>query len=266
MLYNQQLRVQGHEFRLHFQSLQLRATKTKLEQQNIELIKAMKLKEDVENIIHHDVKSPLSVVILNAQLLKEKENTVIDIRKKAKIIEKAGYRILDIIDRSLDLYKMEQGVYNYKIEQVNVSDLLSRITEEISSLFTNKAIKSKLLFDGFPLSGNESYIIPGEILLFYSMFSNLLKNAFEASPYGSIITINQFINNEIYTITIHNLGHVPEEIRDSFFSKYSSSGKKRGLGLGTYSAKLIAEIMNGSIQMESSEKSGTMITLKFKCS
>ncbi|ETR72322.1 MAG: hypothetical protein OMM_07573, partial [Candidatus Magnetoglobus multicellularis str. Araruama] len=70
-----------------------------------------------------------------------------------------------------------------------------------------------------------------------------------------------------FCISIHNKGAVPEAVRENFFEKYTTSGKPNGTGLGTYSAKLIAETLGGSITMASSEKLGTMITLSFpRCS
>ena len=44
-------------------------------------------------------------------------------------------------------------------------------------------------------------------------------------------------------IRIHNRGEVPVEIRDRFFDKFVTSGKRKGSGLGTYTARLMAEAM-----------------------
>jgi K+-sensing histidine kinase KdpD len=63
-------------------------------------------------------------------------------------------------------------------------------------------------------------------------------------------------------IRIYNQGAVPEHIRDRFFEKYVTSGKKRGIGLGTYSAKLMAETQHGSVAMATSEQDGTTVTIQ----
>ena len=235
--------------------LTLKFTREKLEHQNKELIEVVKLKEDIENITHHDLKSPLTVIIGNSQLLMEDENISEENWKSAKYIEKAGYRILNMLNSSLDLYKMEP---------VDVVNLLKNIIDETSSLSANKGLKINLHINGEAVPDKQSFVITGESLLFYSIFSNLFKNACEASPQGGHVTINLYGNENYYQITIHNLGAVPVDIRDKFFNKYVSCGKKMGTGLGTYSAKLMAENMNGNIYMKSSDKKGTTITLKFK--
>ncbi|MCP4701989.1 MAG: sensor histidine kinase, partial [Gammaproteobacteria bacterium] len=63
-------------------------------------------------------------------------------------------------------------------------------------------------------------------------------------------------------ITMHNGGAVPEEIRARFFEKYVTAGKYRGTGPGTYSAKLMAETLNGGIHLRTSEEAGTAITVR----
>jgi two-component system sensor histidine kinase/response regulator len=52
-------------------------------------------------------------------------------------------------------------------------------------------------------------------------------------------------------------------MHSTFFEKYTTSGKKGGTGLGTYSAKLIAETQGGRISMDSSEEKGTTIKITF---
>ncbi len=63
-------------------------------------------------------------------------------------------------------------------------------------------------------------------------------------------------------LCIHNLGAVPEPLRESFFSKYSTVGKQGGTGLGTYSAALLAKAMAGTLSMETSDAAGTSLHLR----
>ena len=105
-------------------------------------------------------------------------------------------------------------------------------------------------------------MLQGEELLTFSMLGNLLKNAVEASPRQSRVTVKISAENDIL-ITIHNFGVVPEEIQSRFFEKYATSGKESGTGIGTYSAKLMAEVQGGEIAFDSSGEEGTTITVRF---
>ena len=60
---------------------------------------------------------------------------------------------------------------------------------------------------------------------------------------------------------IHNEGAVPMPVREHFFEKYVTHGKTHGTGIGTYSARLMAETQGGRIAMETSDESGTRLSV-----
>ncbi len=65
------------------------------------------------------------------------------------------------------------------------------------------------------------------------------------------------------SIQITNRGAVPVERRKDFFQKYTTQGKKKGTGLGTYSAKLIADTRGYGLMLDTSDKeNATTITVK----
>ena len=64
-------------------------------------------------------------------------------------------------------------------------------------------------------------------------------------------------------MVIENPGEVPAEIRSHFFDKFVTSGKKQGTGLGTYSAKLIAGVLNMDLQLDASLPGHTRLLLNF---
>jgi DNA-binding response OmpR family regulator/anti-sigma regulatory factor (Ser/Thr protein kinase) len=225
------------------------------------LIKIIQLREDVERITHHDLKSPLNTVINFPKIIAKDNLTEKQITQLDKI-SAAGLKLLKMINLSLDIYKMEQGTYELQSEPVDILSLLDDIRQDIRQSIRCKEATIDITINGIPATDESSFIVPGEELLLYSMFSNLLKNALEASPKYEKVLITMTDADE-YIISIHNQGAVPEDMRETFFEKYATSGKKSGTGLGTYSAKLIADTLGGTISMESSEKSGTQIMLSF---
>jgi CheY-like chemotaxis protein len=105
----------------------------------------------------------------------------------------------------------------------------------------------------------------GEELLCYSILANLLKNALEASPEGAQVRVSlrrqSDHNGEAVALDIHNDGEVPQEVRERFFQKYATHGKADGTGLGAYSARLMARVQRGSLQMTSGA-GGTTLSLR----
>ena len=239
--------------------LDLVASHKKLYQQNIELIEAAKLREDVERIIRHDLKSPLNIIIGYPQLLKADDNLTNEQREGLDDIETAGYQMLDMINRSLDLYKMEQGCYQLYPIELDLIPVIKKVVIENKKLIAQKKIK--IVLNDEALEG-KSLVIKGELLLCYTLLENLLKNAVEASPNEKEIQIILSEDDYYCIIKIRNHGSVPEAIRERFFDKYVTHGKREGTGLGTYSAYLSVKTQKGSIHLDASEESMTSIIVK----
>jgi two-component system sensor histidine kinase/response regulator len=112
-------RVKTHLELRHSQIL-IEDQKIMLEKQNKELVEAAKLREDVSQIFSHDLKNPLAAIIGYPQLLMMDGNFNESEIQNLKIIEQSGYRMLDMINRSVDLFKMERGVYQLKPFPFNI--------------------------------------------------------------------------------------------------------------------------------------------------
>jgi signal transduction histidine kinase len=103
------------------------------------------------------------------------------------------------------------------------------------------------------LEGNQTYL--------QNAFNNLLKNAIEASPRGGQVKIRIDESETHLSVSIHNWGAIPEEVRPIFFEKYATSGKRDGLGLGTYMANLVVKAHDGQMNFTSSEENGTEVLM-----
>jgi two-component system sensor histidine kinase/response regulator len=117
--------------------------------------------------------------------------------------------------------------------------------------------------DGREIVQGDTFPIMGEELLCHTLFSNLLKNAVEASPEGGEVAVDLSIEAGRPLVRLHNAGAVPVEMRDSFFDKYATSGKDSGTGLGTYSARLAAHVQGGDIILDTTDASATTIVVEF---
>ena len=238
--------------------LNLEAARQKLEKQNAELIEAARLREDVDNIMQHDLKGPLNSIIVLPNLLLQDQSLNPEHQKSLKAIEQSGYRMLNMINLSLDLFKMEKGIYPFQPSPVNLIKVIHKIIFEVKGFAQAKDVTLQILLEGHPSTGKDEFNVLAEELLCYSMFFNLIKNAVEASPEHEMVSVS-FSGNSGGSVSVHNKGAVPESIRAKFFDKYVTSGKRGGTGLGTYSARLMAENQRGTISLATSESEGTSI-------
>jgi PAS domain S-box-containing protein len=230
------------------------------------LRESVRLRDEVERMSRHDLKTPLNSIIAVPRLLREGRKLSSEEHQLLSIVERAGYRILNMVNLSLDLFRMESGTYTFRPEAVDLDDMVHKVIGDLESQADSKslAVRTVRLADPSappdrPRSG--PIFARGEDLLCYSMLANLLKNAIEASPEGGVVTVTLEPGNGIL-LHIHNRGAVPEPVRATFFDKYSTAGKAGGLGLGTYSALLMARVQEGNITMRTSAEEGTTLTVR----
>lgn len=227
---------------------ELKISRQELALKNMALEEAVKLRDDIERITRHDMKTPLNAIMGLPQLLLMDDNLTDDQRESLQDIIRAGNDVLLMINNSLNLFKIETGNYIYEPEEINLTSLLKTVVKDLYNAIANTETKINFIIDN-EHDSNKSIFVSAEKILTYSLFSNLLLNALEASKHKGNITINIISENDKVKTIITNPGSVPESIRNNFFDKYATAGKANGTGLGTYSAKLMAEVQNGSITM-----------------
>ncbi|MEF2229796.1 MAG: ATP-binding protein [Pseudodesulfovibrio sp.] len=224
--------------------------------------KLEKLREDVNRIVRHDLKGPLNGIIgLPAMLLATGGNLTDEQREGLQYIKSAGYKLLKMINMSLDLYKMETGNYVYEPERHDLMAVVRDVVTDQADTIRSCGLKMAVTLDGREAGKDDALLLRCEESLLYSMLSNLVKNALEGSGFGDTVRLDIRRDGENVVLAVHNARPVPEDIRDTVFDKYATSGKRGGTGLGTYSARLIAETMGGAIACESSEENGTTMTV-----
>jgi len=227
--------------------------------------KAESMREDVEKVIRHDLKSPLSAMGNAAELLEmlgplnaEQTHVLAELRALAT-------RMHGLISLSLDLRAMESGQYALEPAPLDLVAALEALRSELRPLIGGKELSLRLEREGGGpgdgLTGGPVMVL-GERRLVDTVFVNLLKNAAEASPEGGEILVRLRVEKDCAVATLHNKGAVPLDVRERFFEKYATSGKIHGTGLGTYSARLMVRALNGSIELDTSEPEATTVVVR----
>jgi len=214
------------------------------------------LREDMERISRHDLKTPLNAVINLPLLLMEDHNLNPEQVTRLRMIHDAGLRMLEQIDRSLTLHRIETGGYILEPRPVDLTALVLQVAGDLDAL--TAALGVRLLVETWP----RPVVASGDALLCRTMLGNLMKNAVEASPRGGEVLVGLKAVGGRAVVFVRNAGVVPREQRAEFFAKHPGSAKPGGAGLGTDSARLSAEAQHGDIGLESAEMEGTTITVR----
>jgi signal transduction histidine kinase len=142
---------------------------------------------------------------------------------------------------------MEKGEYRPQLEAFDLGGLLQKVAEQTELAFASRGVRVSLNQPGGAVASL------GEPLLCYSLFNNAFKNAAEASPNDSVITVELAPGYGCVHVVIENRGEVTPAMRDHFFDKYAPSDKIGGHGLGTYSIRLMAEVQGGDVSMDTGD-------------
>lgn len=240
-----------------------KANRVQLEQleiQNEELRKAAEFREEVEQITRHDLKAPLNLILGIPQLLLDTSNNLTPKQQRwLNTLETAGRRMLDMINLSLDLFRIEQGMYRVDPAPIDVLPILAEIRKHQAPLLHARKVALDVSLDGrAPIKEEDRLEMSGDAALAYCVLSNLVKNAIEASPPNATVAV-ACTRGDALSLRIHNRGPVPPEIRETFFDKCVTHGKDHGAGLGTYAAKLCVEAQGGSIRLDTSRPGETAV-------
>ena len=234
---------------------QLRETINLLEQK-------ISAQDTAMNLAEHDMRNNLGSIVSIASILENSSPTPEQL-KWLTMIKDIGHDTIDLLKASKDFAQMENG--NYKPD-VSRFDLIDVISKELR-IFNDK-IEKKSLITKFSYNGKEEfsetfkYFIEGDLFYIHRMFKNLIGNAIEASRAGKSL---QFCidDDQDLVITIENDGSIPQEMQAHFFDKYTTHGKISGTGLGTYIAKMIVELHEGTISFKSGKTQRTKLIMNF---
>jgi signal transduction histidine kinase len=218
------------------------------------MVEMAQLREDVAHITRHDMKGPLAGVLGLLQGLIDDESVGRKQLEQLKLVEETALQVLNMINLSSELLKIETGRFTLNAVPVKVGDILRRIVEIDRITYSSKDLVISVDAD-VPV-GEELPQALCDAMLCYSVFQNLLKNACEAAPMSSKVSVKLFDQSPL-RIVIENKGAVPVDMRSRFFEKYATSGKQGGTGLGTYSAKMLTEAQHGTIELAVSDETNT---------
>ena len=257
---NSELEAQKRE--LSAQASELAEQNVELEMQKNQLNESNRLKTIFLSNMSHELRTPLNSVIalsgvLNRRLsgkVPDEEYSYLD------VIERNGKQLLALINDILDLSRIEAGREEVEINRFNVKELINEVVELIDPQANQKNITLQYL------PGKDTSPIKSDYVKCRHILQNIVANAVKFTEEGSVEIIAEEIDQSIrITVSDTGIGIDQEQIHlifDEFRQADGSSSRKYGgTGLGLAIAKKYAEMLGGSIDVESERGKGSKFTL-----
>ncbi|MDR0442494.1 MAG: response regulator [Treponema sp.] len=216
----------------------------------------------------HEMRTPLNAIIGLSSLALEANQLNDETSSNLEKINNAGTTLLSTVNDILDISKIEAGKLELVTAEYEVASILNdTITQSILHI-GEKPIKFALEIDE-----NLPIRLCGDDLRVKQIMNNLLSNAFKYTKEGTVelnVSCNQD-NDTVWLIArIRDSGiGIRSEDVGNLFSEYAqmdvkSNRKVMGTGLGLPIVKRLAEIMDGSITVESEYGKGSVFTVQVK--
>jgi PAS domain S-box-containing protein len=224
----------------------------------LESTNAVKAREDFLSVASHELKTPLSSIKMQIQMLKRAidQQNVVQPEKLAKAILISGRqidRLTNLVDNLLDVSRIEAGKLSFNFEEVNLSELISDFCYRFSDLASASNSKLEANVDSNIIGWLDRFKMEQVIL---NLLSNAIKYGDGKSIRVSLVKLNE---NAELEVRDHGIGIAGDKLNIIFerFERAVNSTNISGLGLGLFITSQIVERMNGSIKVESELGSGS---------
>jgi nitrogen-specific signal transduction histidine kinase len=220
------------------------------------------LKTDFINNMTHELKTPLSTITVAGRTLEMPQIRSNDqkILETAKLIGKQSVHLNQLINMILEISMWERTQFQLDRKKVDMEDLLKDIVDSFRSGGGNAA----KITEKYNLTGTTAEI---DVVYFTTLLNNLLSNAVKYSDKSPEIEIEGFtVNNSICIKVSDNgigIGRIDQKhIFDKFYRASTGNIHKfKGLGLGLYYVKKIAEAHGGDVTVNSKPGKGSTFTV-----
>ena len=241
---------------------------TEIKNTQLELIKAKEQAEESNRLksaflanMSHEIRTPMNGILGFAELLKSPKLSGDEQQEFIKIIEKSGNRMLNIINDIISISKIESGIIETNISDVDINDQLHFIY-----IFFNPEAEKKGI--QFTINNNifsSNFIIKSDKEKIYAILTNLVKNAIKYTDSGSIELSCDVVDNEIhFNVKDTGIG-IPLDRQEAIFERFMQAEiedrfARQGAGLGLAIAKAYIELLGGKIWLESEEGAGSVFS------
>jgi len=235
-----------------------------------------RMKTDFISTVSHELRTPLTSVRGFTEIIKKKLdedifplfrasknkktlNSIHRVKENLEIILSEGERLTALINDVLDISKLEAGKVEWKMEKIQVSDIIERAWGATSALFDQKNLEFiKVIEEGLPeVIGDKDKLLQVVI--------NLLSNAVKFTEKGFVNCRVKRMDHDIMVSIIDTGIGIAETDKVKVFDKFRQVGdtlteKPTGTGLGLSICKQIIEYHGGHIWVESELGKGSLFS------
>ncbi len=213
-----------------------------------ETLEGRRYAEEYVTTLTHELKSPLSAIRGAAELLQDERMPPGQQARFVANVRTESERIAQIVERMLDLSRLENRRETPEMETVDLAALLRTVAESHEPLLAQRGVRMNL-------STPEKLTISGNPFLLHQAVENLVQNAIEWSPEGGTVAVSAQAGSAALTIAITDEGPgIPDFALDRIFERFYSLSRpdtgRKSTGLGLNFVREVARTHGGTVRVE----------------
>lgn len=229
-----------------------------------ELSRAVRAREDALAEVSHELRNPLSSVILAAIQLERSADApqLADVvRRRAGTLRRSGERMNRLVNDLLDLARFESGHLTLELGRHAAAGIVSEAVDAAEAQLRELGVEARVEApSGLTVECDRERIL--RVLL------NLLSNAAKASPRGGTVEVSVAAAGEDVAFSVRDQGPgIPAAQRAHLFERYwQGRGPGEGVGLGLSIVKALVEAHGGRMSVASAPGSGSTFAFRIPAS
>lgn len=215
-------------------------------EKEIELYNA---KIDFFTNIAHEIRTPLSLIKAPLDTIRKKFSSP-EADEYLEVIHNNTNRLLALVNQLLDFRKAEKNSYKVVLKPTNINELVLNIADSFKYVCSDNNINLKVLIP------NENLVLSTDPESLTKILTNLISNALKHARKEIVLKIEKTDTCIEFRIQDDGIGIVKEnfdKIFQPFFQIHLSGKPTQGTGIGLSLAKLLAELMSGSLNVQSEQ-------------
>lgn len=206
--------------------------------------------------ISHDLKTPITIIRANADLI---ENEVKN-KKSIKYIQQETEKLNHLVNEMLTLTRIDNTISKENFKSFNFGDSLFDVVLPFESIAYEKGIRFNINIDEVTdYFGDENNI--------QKLAEILIDNAMSYTAKGGVVDVDAYENSKAVTLSVTNTGEpISDEKKVEIFDRFYRESKSREstgnhYGLGLSIANTIVKKHNGKISIESKNGKNTFTVI-----
>jgi signal transduction histidine kinase len=230
-----------------------------------------RLKSRFLSMASHELKTPLTSISGLAQVLLRRMRRRLELGRpgdddwheeqsghvgRLELLNSQTARLGRLVDELLDVSRIESGKLDFRVQPVDMAQLVSEVAERMQLSTTQHTIEVELKgMAENPVNADRDHL--------EQVLDNLVSNAIKFSPDGGTIRLRVHEQGDSVTVSIQDPGvGIPEDQLDAVFGLFYQaedpvSRRTGGMGLGLYISKEIISRHSGRIWAESAPGAGS---------